>query len=110
MDRLTQERIARNDATFREANERIAAAATEMSLDGEAPFLCECADPQCTDLVRLDLDRYAEIRRHPRRFFVVPGHEDDAVEVLEAGALIDVVEKTGYAGEVAERLARNQDG
>lgn len=109
MDELTQERIARNDATFRDANERIAAAARDIQLDGSAPFLCECADPSCTDLIRLDLTRYADVRRHPRRFFVVPGHEDEAVKVIESGDSIDVVEKTGRAGEVAEELARDPE-
>lgn len=108
MDEATQERIARNDATFRDANEKIAAAAQEIGLAGTAPFLCECADPQCTDLLRLPFDTYAEVRRHPRRFVVVPGHEataGDAAEVVESTPLYHVVEKTGRAGEVAEELS-----
>jgi hypothetical protein len=36
-DRLTEERIARNDATFREANERIEAVAEENALSEQVP-------------------------------------------------------------------------
>src|SRR4051794_37329338 len=43
------ERVARNNATFREANEGIAAKAQQLGLDAELiPFLCECVDERCT--------------------------------------------------------------
>src|SRR4051794_27210784 len=38
---ITQERIALNESAFREANERIEAAADKMALEGPAPFICE---------------------------------------------------------------------
>ena len=54
MDRLMEERIAKNDAKFREANERISAAAEEHAVEGmRIPFICECADPTCMEIVRL---------------------------------------------------------
>jgi hypothetical protein len=108
MDRQTEERIAYNDATFREANERVRAAADELGLgDGLLPFICECADPSCTDVVLLDRDAYTGIRADPRHFMNVPGHERvalGAIRVVETHRAYIVVEKTGHAGEVAEAL------
>lgn len=107
MDRFLQERIARNDATFRHANERISAAAGAYRMDTPVPFLCECADPTCSEVVRLKLDDYEEIRADSRHFLNIPGHQeaDGATEVVVAkrdGYVI--VEKTGYAAEAAKAL------
>ena len=62
MQRLMEERIARNQATFRAANERIGAAAGVYDVATPVPFICECADPICTEVVLLELDQYEEIR------------------------------------------------
>jgi hypothetical protein len=46
---------------------------------------------------------YAQVREEPRRFLVVPGHEDPRLEkVVATSAEYLIVEKTGAAGEVAE--------
>ena len=50
-----EERIARNDSTFRDANEKIAAAAGKYELVEKVPFICECATESCTLIVRLSL-------------------------------------------------------
>ena len=50
---LTAERVAHNNAVFREANERIQGAAEAYGLDGFLPFLCECPDPTCTTIVEM---------------------------------------------------------
>jgi hypothetical protein len=71
---VTAERIAKNQATFRDANEQIEKAAEEHGVP-RPPFICECADPRCTELVELDLPTYEAIRSNPTHFFVVPGHE-----------------------------------
>jgi hypothetical protein len=116
---LTQERIALNESTFREANERIEAAADKMALVGPAPFICECADRACTEIVRLTLDDYEAVRQHPRRFFSAPGHQQLAVEagaavVIEHKAGYVIAEKVGEAGKVAEeeyeKLSEAPDG
>lgn len=106
-DRATQERIARNEATFRKANEQIEQAAEIHGLEHSIPFICECADATCTMLVRLSLDDYRRVRAAPRQFVVAQGHES----LLNETALVEehdgyvVVEKLEYAGEVAEELA-----
>jgi hypothetical protein len=103
----TAVRIAENQSRFREANEAIEAAADRLQLSGQIPFLCECPRPACTDLIRLTLEEYEEIRQFPRSFFTAPGHQDVsvgagvAVVVAEVDDRYVTVEKTGVAGEVA---------
>jgi hypothetical protein len=107
MDELTQERIARNDARFRAANERIAESAAEYEMGERIPFICECADPECTQIVQLSLQEYEAIREHSRHFLNVPGHQaagGPVVQVVEDKEHFVVVEKLAHAGEVAERL------
>jgi hypothetical protein len=106
---LTHSRIALNQSTFRDANQHIGVAAAEMELDGNLPFICECPDRVCTDIVRLPRAKYEEIRQDPRRFFTAAGHEDLSVRA-GAGVVIEehdgyrVVEKVGVAGELAADL------
>jgi hypothetical protein len=112
-DRLTEERIARNDATFREANERIGAVAEAYGLSDPVPFICECAEVRCTELIQMPLEDYGYVRGNPRWFINVPGHE---VAMRGAGSVVEeregylIVEKEGHAGEVAEQLARDPRG
>lgn len=106
VDRLIEKRIARNNATFREANERIGALAGIYRVEGSVPFICECDDPACSEIVPLELERYEEIRADSRRFLSVPGHEsaEGTAVVVERRESYVVVEKVGYAGDVAEAL------
>jgi hypothetical protein len=104
---LTQERIAENQASFREANEKIEATAYSVELPGRVPFICECSDPACMEIIRLSLDEYENLRPNPRRFFTAPGH---ATAAVAAGAAViaeeldwyTLVDKIGVAGEIAE--------
>ena len=107
VDRLMEERIARNDATFREANERIGAAAEAYDVAITVPFICECADPTCREIVRMTLDEYEDVRKSSRTFMNVPGHHVAArgtAEVVDRRDTYVIVEKLGHAGEVAEAL------
>jgi len=61
---------------------------------GRLTFVCECADRDCTERIQLSASEYAGIRRDPRRFVVVPGHEFAELErVVEAHDGYEVVEK-----------------
>jgi hypothetical protein len=103
------ERIARNDATFRDANERIDEVAKSLDdyRDTLLPFLCECADLRCTEIVRLTGEEYEEVRREPTWFLTVPGHEEgEATRVVDENDRYAVVEKLGAAAEVAAKLDR----
>ena len=55
-----EERIARNEALFREVNERIAESAQRFESQG-AEFVCECADQDCTERVEATLDEYERV-------------------------------------------------
>lgn len=113
-DSRTQERVARNDATFREANEGIEKAGTKYEVLDQIPFICECADENCRELLVLSIGEYEEIRQNPRHFLNVPGHvrsAQGAAEVVSDRGRYTIVEKTGLAGEIVERLdPRGQGG
>jgi hypothetical protein len=112
MDRPTEERIAENNARFRGANERIQAVATKHDVDMPVPFICECADPRCVEILRIERDEYEAVRADPRRFLSAPGHErcdGAAARVVSERPGWTVVEKVGHAGEVAEELATEAD-
>jgi hypothetical protein len=106
VDGLTDERMARNNTTFRDANEHISAAAGVYGIDSPVPFICECADARCSEIVRLTLEEYEEIRAHSRHFFHLPGHEDaaGAAQVVARRDGYVIVEKLGRAGEIVEAL------
>jgi len=73
------ERRATNEALFRDVNERIAESAERFDAE-ETDFVCECADPNCTDRVSSSLAEYEQVRAEPTTFLVVPGHEEDDIE------------------------------
>ena len=103
------ERVARNDAAFREANDQINDVAQSFDReDGELlPFLCECADVSCTEIVRLTPTEYEAVRREPTRFLNAHGHVRNAegwARVVEEFDRYTVVEKIGEAGEIAAEL------
>lgn len=109
---LSAERIARNDAIFRSANEGISAAARAEGIEEPVPFICECADPACRTMVTLTAAEYAEIRQDPRHFWNVPGHEASSqgwAQVIERHARYVVVAKVGPAGDAAEQLDGDPD-
>jgi hypothetical protein len=108
-DRTRARKLAVNQSRFRSANERMERLARSHRFDTSqrVPFLCECADPSCCEIVMLSLVDYEAVRAHANRFFLVAGHEDAEAaheRVLEAEQGYAVVEKVGTAGEEAERL------
>ena len=99
------ERIARNDATFREANEVIVTAARRLGEGERAPFICECADPACRDVLRLTLAEYAAVRADPTRFVVAPEHEQGPfTKEVDGGEGYVVVQKLGAAASTVAEL------
>jgi hypothetical protein len=106
---LCDERVARNDATFRDANERIFGSARKYDVTEAIPFLCECANPRCTAVIRLSAGQYLRIRGDRRRFFSVPGHADPfpgSLAVAEQHQTYDVIVQIGRVAEIAEELDR----
>lgn len=102
MSEAREERLAKNEATFRLLNENILSIAS--TLGGEAPFefICECATSGCFERLSLTLKEYERVREDGAHFLLAPGHEDIEVEqvIAHRGAFV-VVEKDGIAGLVA---------
>lgn len=108
MDRLTEERIAASNSQFRDANEHIRRAAEVHEVPTGVPFICECPDPACMEVVRLDLADYRAVRINARWFLEAPIHRPDpepAARIVKDEESHLVVEKVGHAGVVAETLA-----
>jgi len=110
---LTARRVAQNQATFRAANEEIEAAAQAIAPElPRVPFICECAETDCTRTVRLSPSEYELIRSDPTRFVVIPGHEicevdgEHVARVVGREADYTIMEKVGTAGEEARQLDR----
>ena len=83
--------IARNETTFREANEDLRASWRELELETgqEALFVCECGNPRCTRVMRLTIAEYEKIRANPNTFAVLPGHDDEATEQIVTGEVVE---------------------
>lgn len=95
-------RLARNEALFRQINEGIERGQWPGEEDRPVGFRCECARLGCAEVIELSINEYERIRAHPRRFFVVPGHERADVEVVvETTPAYVVVEKQDQAGAKA---------
>jgi hypothetical protein len=98
------ERIAYNEAWFRDLNERKA----EWIRSGQptAGFRCECWRMDCNVRVRLSSRQWEEVRARPNRFAVAPGHTTPEVEqVIKEYRHFWIVEKAGEAGQAAEKLS-----
>jgi hypothetical protein len=103
-----EERIAENEAFFRDLNERKA----EWLRDGlqAAGFRCECWRIDCADRLQLSGREWQEVRSRAERFAVAPGHtaieiEPGVEEVVKKYEDFWIVEKRGEAGDVAAQRA-----
>jgi hypothetical protein len=87
------ERRALNEALFRDVNERIAESAEDAEAD-RTDFVCECADPSCTEWVPATLAEYESVRKKSTTFLLAPGHGQlDIEQVVADRGRFHVVEK-----------------
>ena len=71
----SEEQARRNEEMFKQANEQIAERRSELTeLDGSTPYLCECEEETCTEIVRLTLEEYERVRAGGSRFVIATGH------------------------------------
>lgn len=85
--------LIRTETLFREVNEAVQVY-FRVDQGTEGQFVCECSDPTCVDKVRLTRSEYMDVRGHPTRFFLVPGHEVEIVDrVVGQNGGFTVVEK-----------------
>jgi hypothetical protein len=95
-----EERAARNESIFRAANDAI-----ERAVAGRhdpVTFLCECGDLECKDTIELTLAEYEAVRAGSASFALKRAHEGVGDRVLEEYDRYTLVEKVGFAREVAE--------
>ena len=104
-----RERLAKNEAIFREVNEQIEslnrgiAAITDQTMQ----VVCECGDLRCIDQLLMTVEDYERVRADARRFVVLPGHErPDVEDVVETALGYLVVQK--HEGDPA-LVARETD-
>jgi hypothetical protein len=99
-----EKKRAENEATFREANERIRATERELEPPLEhVPYLCECDDVECRELIRLTARDYERVRADGATFAIAPGHSSEG-DVVERHGEYLVVRKTDVGGGVARAL------
>ena len=102
-------RLGKNEAIFREANERIEELNEAFAQTTESMSLvCECASLDCMERFTMSLPDYEALRRDSTLFAVKPGHEEPDIEdVVTKSATFWVVQKRpGSPAEIAEELDR----
>jgi hypothetical protein len=107
---VSLERLARNQALFREVNERLLELADGFQ-NGSMQFICECSQEDCTETMTLSHEQYESVRAHSTFFVIATGHE-----ILEVEKVIDhndgytIVQKVTAMDYVVETDPRRRDG
>ena len=96
-------RVAKTEALFREVNERIAESAEQFE-SARAGFVCECADPSCTERIEAPLAEYEQVRADGATFLTLPGHEVPELETVRRREGFQIVRKIGALGAFARQL------
>jgi hypothetical protein len=101
-----EQRLAQNEALFREVNEKVEAIAAVHGTDDHVyEFYCECSNADCSLQVPATVAQYEAVRAHPTRFLITPEHSLPEIEtVVEKGDAWWVIEKQGDAGRLVEHL------
>jgi hypothetical protein len=95
--------VAENEALFRQVNERVVGRERRAAETFE--IVCECADTQCMEHLRVTTEVYERTRSEPTDFLLKPGHAKPEYEtVIDANEEFELVRKTGAAGSVAKQL------
>src|SRR3954454_16393082 len=99
-----QARIAKNETSFRDINDRLQEGLKKVpELPELQEFVCECGDRACEQLISLTFEEYEAVRQDSRRFAIAPGHVFEEVERVIAGSeRYEVVEKFGEAVPVVD--------
>ena len=95
-------RVAWNEILFREVNEHVDVGERRPAENFEV--ICECADTDCMEHVRVTTESYERTRGQPTDFLLKPGHEKPEFEtVIERHEDFLVVRKSGEAAMLARR-------
>lgn len=98
-----EERVAQNESTSREINERLEEAHDQDSPGEYIRMVCECGQDTCDRMIAITTDEYEQIRSDPRQFAVMRDHVMGDVErvVHETDRFVVVVKREGTPAEVA---------
>jgi anti-sigma factor RsiW len=96
------ERVAENEARFRDINERLRGDLEPLADESEPlRFVCECGNAGCREGVPLAVAEYLAIRADPMHFGIVPGHEiPDLETVVERHDGYFVIEKPAEVADI----------
>ena len=97
---MREDRIVRNEALYRELNERINEIGEDLSTRGVVEpvevdeYFCECGLDNCLEKIRLTQAEYEGVRASPIRFAIKPEHLIADVErIVEQNDRFAVIEK-----------------
>jgi hypothetical protein len=90
------ERLARNQALFREVNERV----EKLAESDTTEFVCECSNTECIESVELTLSAYERIRSDSIWFVIKADHDIPQIERV-------IFRDDGYV--VVEKLVAQDD-
>ena len=80
-------RISENEDLFRRVNEQDRRLNESFRLlTNDMTIVCECGEQSCIEQLTVSRPEYEAVRRDPRDFMIVPGHDASDVE--------DVIRKT----------------
>jgi hypothetical protein len=79
---IAQRAAARNEALWREVNDRIEEVDETLRVlpDDLLELHCECGNADCDARISITPDEYREVRSDRDTFAVALGHEDDVIE------------------------------
>jgi hypothetical protein len=107
---VSLERLARNQALFREVNERLLELSEGFQDGSMQQFVCECSNEECTLTITMNHDEYESVRARSTFFVVSTGHE-----ILEVEKVIDrqngwtIVQKVTASDYAVETDPRRRD-
>ncbi len=107
MEGKKQRRAGAPESTIRDVNDGIERGQWPGDEDAPVGFRCECARVGCNRLVELTVRQYEQIRSHPRRFVVLPGHESGRRDVVVTRPGYVIVEKLDQARRATDRDPRD---
>jgi hypothetical protein len=101
------ERLARNQALFREVNERIE---TTVGNSEAVEFVCECSNTDCINTIELSVSEYERIRANATWFVIKPDHDIPQIErVVSQDDGYAVVEKFVATGHMEATDPRSDE-
>jgi hypothetical protein len=84
---------ARDQALFRQVNERIEQLVDRFGASGRNQLICECGNRECTHEIELTAAECERVREHARRFVVALNYENPEMEsIVEQNERFAVVE------------------